>query len=92
MNQQGAQPVRLDDSLAHQRWNDPQYPYNPLDRGTALQYFEFSPFCDTNSNNYEARQKGLDPANDAHLRYVNSACTIFFSRLHTQVYSAVLAT
>lgn len=60
--------VRVDDSLSHQRWNDPQFPYNPLDRGTALQYFEFSPFFDTNSNNHDARRQGLDPANEAHLR------------------------
>lgn len=60
--------VRVDDSLTHQRWNDPQYPYYPLDRGTALQYFEFSPFFDTSSNNYEARKRGLDPSNEAHLK------------------------
>lgn len=69
--------VRLDDSLAHQRWNDPQFPYNPLDRGTALQYFEFSPFFDTNSNNHEARKQGLDPATEAGLRCVVCIRTIF---------------
>lgn len=71
--QQGiGQPVvRVDDTLAHQRWNDPQFPYNPLDRGTALQYFEFSPFFDVNSNNYAARQRGLDPANEQQLRCVD---------------------
>jgi hypothetical protein len=68
---QGQPAVRVDDTLSHQRWNDPQYPYNPLDRGTALQYFEFSPFFDVNSNNYVARQRGLDPANEQQLRFVS---------------------
>lgn len=68
--QQAVAPaVRVDDTLSHQRWNDPQFPYNPLDRGTALQYFEFSPFFDVNSNNHEARRQGLDPANESHLRF-----------------------
>lgn len=63
--QQGpGQQLSLDDALAYQRWNDPAYPYNPLDRATALQYFEFSPFYDPDSNNYAARQRGLDPANE----------------------------
>ncbi|WIA42019.1 hypothetical protein OEZ86_009312 [Tetradesmus obliquus] len=67
LQQQGpaaGQQLTLDDSLIYQRWNDPQYPYDPLDRTTALQYFEFSPFYDPDSNNFAARQRGLDPANE----------------------------
>lgn len=60
--------LRLDDSVAHQRWNDPQYPFIPLDRPHALHYFEFSPFFDPASNNREARMLGRDPANDAELK------------------------
>lgn len=69
--QQGVGPNQglvLDDSVSHQRWNDPQYPFKPLNRPHALHYFEFSPFFDQNSNNRQARMQGRDPANDAELK------------------------
>jgi hypothetical protein len=50
------------------RWNDPNFPFRPLNRSTVLQYFEHSPFYDHDSNNREARARGLDPANDLAFR------------------------
>jgi hypothetical protein len=49
-------------------WSDPAWPWRPLNRSTALQYFEHSPFYDPNSNNAAARAQNLDPSNEAVLR------------------------
>lgn len=49
-------------------WSDPCWPWRPLTRITALQYFEHSPFYDPNSNNAAARAQNLDPSNEAVLR------------------------
>jgi len=51
-------------------WSDPMWPWRPLNRVTALQYFEHSPFYDPNSNNAAARSLNLDPSNEAVLRCV----------------------
>ena len=57
----------MDDTLSI-RWNDPNYPYKPLTRHNVLEYFEHSPFYDRNSNNAEARAKGMDPSDEQILR------------------------
>lgn len=49
-------------------WSDPAWPYRPLDRSSALAYFEHSPFYDPASNNAAARAKMLDPATEGVLR------------------------
>lgn len=49
-------------------WMDPEWPYRPLNRGSALAYFEHSPFHDRASNNAAARAQNLDPLNEAVLR------------------------
>ena len=59
-------------------WSDPAWPWRPLHRSTALQYFEHSPFYDPNSNNAAARAQNLDPANEAVLR-----CGAAWAQRHT---------